>query len=227
MTEIFDNIAACVFDAYGTLLDVNSAAQQCRADLGDQADALSQTWRVRQLEYSWLRSLMGRYADFWQITGEALDYAMAVHGIDNPVLRARLMALYLNLTAYPDAPETLARLKRHGMKTAILSNGSPTMLTAAVDSARLRDSLDAVYSVDSLGIFKPHPSVYQMASDRLEVVPARILFVSSNGWDVAGAAAFGFRVAWINRSGLPTERLPAKADVEIARLDQLPDLLGW
>lgn len=222
----FRDISACVFDAYGTLLDVHSAVQRCRAEIGPAADALAVTWRSRQLEYTWLRSLMGRYADFWQVTGEALDYALAAHGIENPGLRAHLMELYLRLDAFPDARPALAALHGRGIRTAILSNGSPTMLAAVLDSSKLRPNLDLVLSVDPLHIYKPHPSVYQLACDKLGLDRQKILFVSANGWDVAGAAVFGLRVAWINRTGQKPERLPAGPGVEMRSLEELTALVG-
>jgi 2-haloacid dehalogenase len=219
-------IRACVFDAYGTLFDVNSAAARMRDALGDKADALSAIWRTKQLEYTWLRSLMGRHADFWQVTGEALDFAMADIGVHDAGLREDLMAHYLALDAYPDAAPVLAQLRGAGLATAILSNGAPAMLQAGADSARLTERLDAILSVEEAGIFKPHPATYRLAVDRLGVLPEAVCFVSSNGWDVAGAAAFGFRVAWLNRMGRTPERLPAGPDVEIRGLDALPGLIG-
>jgi 2-haloacid dehalogenase len=178
------------------------------------------------VEYTWLRSLMGRHADFWQVTGEALDYAMAVVGLDDQDVRRRLLELYLTLDAYPDAAPVLGRLRSAGLKTAILSNGAPAMLASATASAGLADRLDAVLSVEDVGVFKPHPRVYQLAVDRLGVPKEAICFVSSNGWDAAGAAAFGFRVAWLNRLGRPAERLPDTPAAEIAGLEALPVLLG-
>ena len=222
----FTDIGACVFDAYGTLFDVHSAAARCKADLGAKADAVSQTWRTKQLEYTWLRSLMGQYVDFWQITGDALDFALDTHAVDDRVLRDRLMSSYLELDAYPEVKDVLGRLKGAGVKCAILSNGTPDMLAAAVRNADIGDLLDGVLSADDVGIFKPHPSVYQLAVDRLGVEAGRVAFQSSNAWDAAGAAAFGFRVAWINRFGQRRERLPGTADAELTTLAELPALLG-
>ncbi len=222
----FGDIGACVFDAYGTLFDVHSAAAKCRAGLGDNADAVSRTWRDKQLQYTWLRSLMGHYVDFWQVTGDALDYALETHGVDDATLRERLMACYLELAVYPEVKDVLGRLKDAGIKRAILSNGAPNMLDAAVRNAGIEPLLDAVLSVEDVGIFKPHPSVYRLAVDRLGVSAERIAFQSSNAFDVAGAAAFGFRVAWVNRLRQRPERLPAAADAEIATLAELPALLG-
>jgi len=221
-----DGIKACVFDAYGTLFDFNAAAAHCRDDLGDNANKLSEIWRGKQLQYTWLRSLMGDYVPFWQVTGDALDYAFAALGLDDPALRAKLMQLYMNLDAYPDAKPMLERLKAGGMSTAILSNGSPEMLNAAVTNAGLADLLDDSLTVDTLGIYKPHPSTYQLAVDRFGVAPREICFQSSNSWDAVGAAEFGFRVVWINRFGQAREVLPAQPDREVGSLADLPPLLG-
>lgn len=219
-------IEACVFDAYGTLFDVHSAVARCHGELGQKAEPLSALWRAKQLEYTWLRSLMGRHADFWQVTGEALDYAMAVHDVVNAGLRARLMESYLSLASYPEVTSVLERLRQADMTTAILSNGAPAMLDAAVKSAKLESLLDAVLSVEAVGVFKPHSSVYRLAVDRLRVKAERICFLSSNAFDVAGAAAFGFRVAWVNRFGRPPERLPGTPEVELTSLAGVPDALG-
>jgi len=217
---------ACVFDAYGTLFDVLSAAQRCRDALGDKAEALGHLWRVRQLEYSWLRSLMGVHADFWQVTGESLDFALSSLGIEDAPLRARLMDLFLHIEAYPDARRTLETLARGGRPAAILSNGTPTMLSAAVGSAGVEALLQHVISIEDAGIYKPHRTVYELATRRLRLPAERICFVSSNGWDAAGAAYFGFRAVWVNRGGQPRERIPGALAVELETLDQLPPLLG-
>jgi 2-haloacid dehalogenase len=222
----FADIGAAVFDAYGTLFDVNSAAQRRRARLGDKADKLAEIWRLKQLQYTWLRSLMGTHADFWRVTGDALDFAMAAVNIDDRALRDDLMELYLSLEAYPEVAAMLARLKKAGLKTAVLSNGSPRMLDAAVKSAGLDTLLDAVLSVEDVGIFKPHPSVYRLAIERLGVTAARTSFQSSNAWDAVAAAQFGFTVAWCNRFGQPRERLTAEPHAEIKTLAELPGLLG-
>ncbi len=218
--------AACVFDAYGTLFDVASAARREGEALRDKAEPLAALWRTKQLEYSWLRSLMGRHADFAAVTAEALDFAMAALRIDDARLRARLLELYVALDAYDDAGPTLAALKRAGRVIAILSNGTPAMLAAAVQSAGLAGSVDAVLSVEEVGIFKPDRRVYALACRRLDLAPERICFVSSNGWDAAGAAAFGFQAVWANRTGAPRERLPAEPVAEIGSLRALPALLG-
>jgi 2-haloacid dehalogenase len=215
-------IDACVFDAYGTLFDVNSAAARCRAALGNEADAFSATWRRKQLEYSWLRSLMGTYADFWQVTGDALDYACERHGIGDPATRARLLESYRELNAYPEVTDMLTAIRAAGLKTAILSNGAPAMLQSAIDSAGIGGLLDQVLSVAAVGIYKPHPQVYRLAVDGLGVAADRICFLSANGWDIAGAAQFGFRAVWINRGGEPRERLPAGPALELHDLGRLP-----
>jgi len=226
LTAPLSGIDACVFDAYGTLLDVRSATDRLRTELGDKADTVAALWRTRQLEYSWLLSLMQRYADFWEVTGHALDFALATVGIRDRALRARLLDQYRHLDAYPDVAAALAALRAAGLKTAILSNGSPAMLASGVASADLGDALDAVLSVDAAGIYKPHPSVYRIACDRLGVARERICFVSSNGWDVAGAACFGFQAVWLNRFRQPPERLPGLPLLELDALTSLPGLIA-
>ena len=218
--------SACVFDAYGTLFDFLSASKRCRDALGDKADALGQLWRTRQLEYSWLRSLMGAHADFRQVTGEALDFAMASLGIKDAPLRDRLMDLFLRIEAFPDGRRVLETLKRAGRPALILSNGSPAMLEAAMKSAGVADLLEAALSVEAARIYKPHRSVYELVTRRLQMPAERICFVSSNGWDAAGAAHFGFRAVWANRSAAPRENLPGTLAAEIPNLDALPALLG-
>lgn len=219
-------IRACVFDAYGTLFDVNSAAARESDTLGEKWQPLAEIWRTKQLQYTWLRSLAGHHADFWKVTGEALDFAMASLKLDDPALHGRLMDLYRRLSAYPEVSETLRRLKTGGLKLAILSNGSPGMLAAAVEHAGIATSLDAVLSVEEVKVFKPHPSVYQLAVDRLRVEPHEICFVSSNGWDAFSARAFGLRVVWCNRFGQEPERIPAPPDGEIPTLSSLPEIVS-
>ncbi len=219
-------IRACVFDAYGTLLDVHAPAQRLAPEIGPQADRLSATWRAKQLEYSWLRSLMRRHTDFWQVTQEALDFALEETGLSDDGLREKLLALYWRLEAYDDGARVLSVLRDAGIATAILSNGSPEMLDAAADNAGLRPLLNAVLSVEPVGIFKPDPATYQLAVDRLGVERSAICFISSNGWDAAGAAAFGFQVAWLNRFRRPRERLPVAPAIVIPTLDELPGALG-
>jgi 2-haloacid dehalogenase len=218
-------IKACVFDAYGTLFDVHSAVGKLRARLGDIADQVSAVWRTKQLEYTWLRSLMGRHADFWQVTRDALDFAFEMHRVKDSELSKDLMGAYLELDCYPEVPGALSELKTRGFEIAILSNGTPAMLEAAVKNSRLEEMIPQIFSVETAGIFKPHPRVYQIAVDELSVKPEEIIFQSSNAWDAAGAAAFGFKVAWINRFGQSPERLPGKPQVEIKDLSDLSELL--
>jgi 2-haloacid dehalogenase len=219
-------IRAAVFDAYGTLFDVGSAARAEQASLGERAAPVAQLWRAKQLEYTWLRSLMGRHADFRTVTADALDYTLEALAIVDDGLRDRLLALYERLGAYPEARRALERLRDRGLRLAILSNGEPGMLATAASSAGLADLLEMVLSVEDVGVYKPHPRVYTLAVDRLGLAAHEILFVSSNGWDAAGAKAFGLTVAWCNRAGQPTERLGLAPDAEIGSLDELPALVG-
>lgn len=219
-------IRACVFDAYGTLFDVNSAAAQEKDALGDQWQPLSDLWRSKQLQYTWLRGLMGRHAEFWQVTGDALDYAMTSLKIDDAALRDRLMAMYLRLKSYPEVKDTLERLKSGGMKLAILSNGSPKMLAAATKNSAIDHVFDAVLSVEEVQVFKPHPSVYALATQHLGLERNEICFLSSNSWDAHAARAYGFHVVWCNRFAQASERIPERPDGEIRTLAALPEILG-
>ena len=219
------NIKACVFDAYGTLFDVHSAVGKHDKRLGDVAGQVSSIWRTKQLEYTWLRSLMKKHADFWQVTQDALDYALDVFNITDQQLKTDLINAYLELECYPEVPETLAKLKDSGQQIAILSNGSPAMLEAVTNSSGLEDLVQTILSVEMVGIFKPHPTVYQLALDRLGVRADEIIFVSANAWDASGATAFGLHVAWINRFDQRVERLPFQPDVEIKSLTELPGIV--
>lgn len=213
-------IRGYVFDAYGTLFDVHSVVAAGR-EITDDPMALSATWRQKQLEYTWLRSLMGRYEDFWTVTEAALRWAITRHGLTaSEASIARLMNAYLSLSCFPEVPKALARLA--GRPRAILSNGAPQMLDAAVRSSKLRDSLDHVLSVDAVKVYKPSPAVYALGPQAIGVPAGDLLFVSSNAWDVAGAKAFGYRVAWCNRSGAPEENLGLRADWVVRALDDLP-----
>ena len=223
MTLKLHGIEACVFDAYGTLFDVSSAARSAEDSLGDKWQPLAELWRAKQLQYTWLRSLAGRHADFWQVTGDALDFALSTLRVDDPRLRDRLLNLYMVLGAYPEVLETLRRLRRSGMKLAILSNGSPAMLAAAAANAGIANLLDAILSVEEVKVYKPHPSVYALVCERLNVVAARVVFVSSNGWDAYSAKAFGFHTLWCNRFGQAPERIPETPDAQIATLVELPE----
>lgn len=221
----FIGIKACVFDAYGTLLDVHSAVERHRTRLDDKADAVSGMWRAKQLEYMWLRTILDRYVDFWRLTVDGLDFALDAHGVDDATLRDNLLDAYLRLDCYPDVPGVLSTLRNAGLRTAILSSASPMMLEAAVESAGIGDLLDAVVSADELGTHKPSAEVYRLAMEELGVGRGQVSFVSSNGWDAAAAATFGFRVAWCNRLGRAHERLPDAPDVEIGTLDELPAIV--
>jgi 2-haloacid dehalogenase len=187
---------------------------------------LTALWREKQLQYTWLRSLQGHYVNFSQVTSDALEFALAAFGMSDPALHARLMSLYFSLECFPEVPAMLARLQAAGLKTAILSNGSPEMLAAAVVHGKIAHLFDAVLSVDEVGVYKPHPKVYQLAVDRLGMAPGAISFQSSNGWDAFAASAFGMRVVWCNRYGQPAERLPGTPEVIITSLAQLPELVG-
>jgi 2-haloacid dehalogenase len=226
MQERFDNIRACVFDAYGTVFDFASAARGCRDVLGPNVDAVTTLWRDKQLQYTWLRAAQNRHADFWTVTGDALDFTLEALGIRAPGLRDRLMNLYLTLTPFPEVPDVLHRLKVAGLRMAVLSNGSPPMLDAVVAGANLGGVFDAVLSVEEVGVYKPDPAVYQLAVDRLGVASGAITFQSSNAWDAYAASAFGMKVVWCNRYGQPRERLPGAPDHEMASLAGLPALLG-
>ena len=220
-----DGIEACVFDAYGTLFDVHSAVGRHRARIGDAADSVSATWRSKQLQYTWLRSLMDRWTPFSEVTEDSLDFALDEAGIADDALRRDLLDAYRSLECYPEVKGVLDALRGGGMRTAILSNGSREMLDAAVASAGLGSRLDEVLSVDDAGVFKPHPDVYRLPCDRLGVRPEAVCFMSSNAWDAAGAATFGFRVVWVNRFGQVRERLPDAPDVEVETLDPVPGLV--
>jgi len=219
-------VRAVVFDAYGTLFDIASAAARTGDLLGEKAGPLAELWRQKQLQYTWLRALMGRHADFWQVTGDALDYTLDTLRIGTPDLRRRLMEAYERIGLCSDARDTLVRLKEARLKIAILSNGSPRMLASAVRSAGLDGFIDEILSVEAVGVYKPHPSVYKLAVDKLGIWPAELGFVSANGWDAWGAKAAGLRVAWCNRAGLPRERLGEPPDAELTTLAELPGVIG-
>ncbi|GLK70688.1 haloacid dehalogenase type II [Ancylobacter dichloromethanicus] len=218
-------IRACVFDAYGTVFDFASAAARCPDIPEDRRAALTTLWRDKQLQYTWLRTLQGRYVDFWQITGDALDFALDSLAIQNPRLRETLMELYRTLPAFPEVREVLFSLRQSGFTTAILSNGSPAMLDAAVSGAGLNGLFDAVLSADTIGAFKTHPKVYQYALDQLGLPASAVSFQSSNAWDAHAASDFGMRVVWCNRYGQQRERLPGVPDHEIRTLAELPALM--
>jgi 2-haloacid dehalogenase len=214
-----------VFDAYGTLFDVHAAIGRHRAAAGADADRFSEIWRAKQLEYTWTLTLAGRYLDFWTLTERALDFAFARCPSVDAGLKPKLLDAYLTLAAFADARDVLRGLKRRGEATAILSNGSPQMLAAAVATAGIGGDLDEVLSVDAIRVYKPRPEVYALVTERFRVAPGEVVFASSNRWDVMGAAAFGFRTAWVNRAKMPEEYGPAPAAV-LADLDGLMTL-AW
>ena len=224
-------ITTCVFDAYGTLFDVAGAARQAATEPGQEVLAalwprLAEDWRRKQLEYTWLRAVTGDHCNFRRVTEDGLDWALEAAGLADAMLRARLMALYDELPAYTEVPQMLAELKAKGFSTAILSNGSPDMLAAAIASAGIGADLDAVLSVEEVGIFKPSAKVYEMVGKRFDTQPAEVLFVSSNGWDVCSGAGFGFATAWVNRAGLPMDRLAAQPGHVLSDLTEIPKLAG-
>jgi 2-haloacid dehalogenase len=215
---------AYVFDAYGTLFDVHAAIARHRSAAGPDAERFSEIWRQKQLEYSWTLTLAGRYVDFWTLTERALDYTFArVPSVDR-ALRSKLLDAYLRLDAFADARATLAALKARGLATGILSNGSPRMLDAAVEASGMAGLLDAVLSVDAMRMYKPRPEVYALVTDRFAMRPDQIIFVSSNRWDVMGAAAFGFRPLWVNRAQMPdeySEQMPLRIVPDLSGLASL------
>ena len=226
MSATLPDIEICVFDAYGTLFDFNSAVARHRAAIGPSADALSELWRQKQIQYTWLRNGMGSYAKFWQVTGEALDHCLAAHKITDASVREKLMGAYLALSPFDEVPETLKRLKAAGLRMAILSNGNPEMLDPMVAASGLAGHFEVVLSVDEARVFKPDPSVYGLVGKRCNVLPENVCFLSSNCWDAHGAAHFGFRTVWVNRAGAPDDNLPGKPIAEVRDLSRLPALLG-
>ena len=224
-------VTTCVFDAYGTLFDVAAAARVLSEQPGQDELAkvwpkLAADWRAKQLQYTWLRAITGDHIPFWDVTMDGLDWAMEANELDDPVMRETLLALYWELPAYKEVPKMLATLKAQGYQTAILSNGSPDMLEGAVEFAGVGLWLDAVLSVEDVGIFKPARAVYEMVGTHFGSTPEQVLFVSSNGWDAAGAAQFGFSTVWVNRAGEPMDRLPAKPAHVLTDLTTIPELAG-
>ncbi len=223
-------VTTCVFDAYGTLFDVAAAARRVATEPGRDAFAaqwpkIAEHWRLKQLQYSWLRAITGDYKQFWEVTEDGLDWALEAVGLHGDAgLRDRLLQLYWELEAYPEVPAMLRTLKNAGLKTAILSNGSPAMLGAAIHSAGIGEMLDASLSVEAVRVFKPADVVYDMVGNHFGCRKDEVLFVSSNGWDAGAAAGYGFRTAWVNRAGEPVDRLPATPDHVLSDLTPIPDL---
>lgn len=221
-------ITTCIFDAYGTLFDVTAAARIAASEpdfhaLSDCWPQVSEDWRSKQLAYTWLRATAGMHTNFWTVTQDALDWALEAAKLDDPAIRARLLALYWELAAYPEVRQILTDLKNLGKSIGILSNGTPQMLDAAVQSAGLSDLIDASLSVESVGVFKPHPNVYDLVGKNFDCTPDQVLFVSSNGWDAAAASGYGFQTVWVNRAGLPVDRLYAKPQHILTDLTLLPE----
>ncbi len=213
--------SAYIFDAYGTLFDVHAAVRKHAARLGPDAQALSDLWRAKQLEYSWVLTLMGAYRDFRALTEDALDFAFARFPNVDGSLRGDLLAAYWSLDCYPDVPQVLKALKDSGARIAILSNGSPDMLASAVKSAALDTVIDEIFSVDAVKRFKTDPAVYEMVTTAWRLYPHAISFQSSNRWDIAGASHFGFRTVWVNRTAQPDEYLAHAPDIILPSLEGL------
>ena len=226
MTEPLTGIEICVFDAYGTLYDFNSAVARHRDAIGPKADALSEMWRTKQIQYTWLRNSMSAYAPFWQVTGEALDNCLATFGIADKSVREKLMGAYLALDPFPEVPAMLDKLKKAGKRLAILSNGNPEMLDPMVKASGLADKFEAVISVDSAKIFKVDPKTYDLVKKQTGVSSDKVCFLSSNCWDAHGAALYGFKTLWVNRGGLPEDNLPGTVVAHIKDLSHLPVLIG-
>ena len=223
-------ITTAVFDAYGTLFDVSAAARTAAAEPNRAALAacwqkLATDWRLKQLQYTWLRAVADAHTDFWDVTQNGLDWALENNGLHGDAeLRERLLQLYWELAAYAEVPAMLKSLKSAGLNTAILSNGSPKMLDGAVQSAGIGDLLDDVLSVEDVQVFKPHKSVYDLVTNRFQCAPSEVLFVSSNGWDAAAASSYGFYTTWVNRAGEPMDRLPWTPQQVLSDLTTIPDI---
>jgi 2-haloacid dehalogenase len=218
-------IRACIFDAYGTLFDFSSAVKRCCILPDDKRERLTSLWRKKQVQYTWLRTIQGRYTDFWSVTEDALDFALDSLDLADQTLRKLLMNSYLSLEPFPEVAEVLVSLRRAGFVTAILSNGSPHMLDSIVCAAGLTGLFDSVLSADAVKLYKTHPRVYQYALDSLGVRAEEVSFQSSNAWDAHGASDFGMQVVWCNRYGQRAERLPGSPQHEIRTLSELPALL--
>ncbi len=224
--EKFEGIQAVVFDAYGTLFDTGSAVTKLGAEIGEKSEALIKLWRQKQLEYTWLRSLMGTHADFWTVTRNALDYALAALNIADPGLADELMTFYLKLDAFADATPALEALRAKGRRLAILSNGSPLMLDSMVRAAGFETLFEQLLSVEDVGIYKPSRRVYRLAMQKMHIIDApSIAFVTANPWDAQGAATFGYQVARIARNPLPDDNIPGKPKVVITSLLELLELV--
>jgi len=218
------NIKAIIFDAYGTLFDVNSAAEKCKSKIGDKWENFANYWRTTQLEYTWLRSLMNRHKDFWQITEDSLDKSMKVFKIDNR-MKSELLDLYKVLSPYPEVKDTLEKLKKKKYKLAILSNGTPALLNELVKSNNLENLFDNIFSIEKVGIFKPSSKVYDMPINNYKIKKEEIAFLSANSWDVSGGGNYGYNSIWVNRANSIFDNLDYKPSVEIKNLEQLNKIL--
>ena len=217
-------IKAIIFDAYGTLFDVNSAAEKCKEKLGDKWEGFADYWRTTQLEYTWLRSLMRRHKDFWQITEDSLDKSMNFYNIDNS-MRSELLNLYKVLSPFTEVRDTLKKLKQSNYKLAILSNGTPDLLNELVVSNQLKDIFDDIFSVEEVGIFKPDSKVYDLPINKYNIEKKEILFLSANTWDVSGAGNYGYNTVWVNRNNNIFDKLDFEPSQEISNLSELLDLI--
>ncbi|MDC3097881.1 haloacid dehalogenase type II [Candidatus Pelagibacter sp.] len=217
-------IKAIIFDAYGTLFDVNSAAEKCKEKLGDKWEGFANYWRTTQLEYTWLRSLMRRHKDFWQITEDSLDKSMNFYNIDNS-LRSELLNLYKVLSPFTEVNDALKKLKQSNYKLAILSNGTPDLLNELVVSNQLKDFFDDIFSVEEVGIFKPDSKVYDLPINKYNIEKNEVLFLSANTWDVSGAGNYGYNTVWVNRNNNIFDKLDFKPNQQISNLSELLDLI--
>ena len=218
------NVTACVFDAYGTLFDVNSAAAKCKEKLGDKWENFANAWRTTQLEYTWLRSLMKRYQNFWKITEDSLDHTMTTFKI-NKNMKKELLNLYKELNTYPEVEKCLATLKSKNIKIAILSNGTPDLLKRLVESNNIQNYFDNIISVENIKIYKPDPKVYEMPIKKYNCKPENICFLSSNTWDVSGGGVFGYKAIWVNRFNKIFDKLDYNPQYIINNLNQLLELV--
>jgi 2-haloacid dehalogenase len=215
---------AIIFDAYGTLFDVNSAAEKSKNKIGDKWEAFANYWRTTQLEYTWLRSLMHRHKDFWQITEDSLDKSMKVFNI-NKDMKTELLNLYKKLSPFSEVKETLENLKKKELKLSILSNGTPELLNELVDSNKLDSIFDDIFSIEEVGIYKPDSKVYDLPINKYKIKPNEIIFLSANTWDVSGGGNYGYNSVWVNRNNTVFDNLDYKPFKEIKSLQQLLDIV--
>ena len=218
------NIKAIIFDAYGTLFDVNSAAEKCKEKIGDKWEDFANYWRVTQLEYTWLRSLMNRHKDFWQVTEDSLSKSMKKFEIDQN-MRSELLNLYKILSTYPEVEKTLEELKRKNFKLAILSNGTPDLLNQLVKSNSLQEFFDDIFSIETVGIYKPNADVYNIPIKKYNISKNEVLFLSSNTWDVSGGGNFGYKSIWVNRNNNIFDNLDYSPEFELKNLKDLLDII--